>query len=86
MRDLAYHQGTVWPWLLEHYCEGYMNLHKESGLCYLEKFINDFEPVMTELGIGTIPEIFDGDPPHRARGAISQAWSVAALLRIIEKF
>jgi glycogen debranching enzyme len=41
---------------------------------------------MTELGIGTIPEIFDGDPPHRARGAISQAWSVAALLRIIERF
>ena len=41
---------------------------------------------MTELGIGTIPEIFDGDPPHRARGAISQAWSVAALLRIIQRY
>jgi predicted glycogen debranching enzyme len=86
LRDMAYHQGTVWPWLLEHYCEGYMNLHKESGLSFLEKLINDFEPAMTELGIGTIPEIFDGDPPHRARGAISQAWSVASLLRIIEKY
>jgi predicted glycogen debranching enzyme len=85
-RDLAYHQGTVWPWLLEHYCEGYMNLHKESGLGFLERLINDFEPVITELGIGTIPEIFDGDPPHRARGAISQAWSVAALLRIIQRY
>jgi predicted glycogen debranching enzyme len=85
-RDLAYHQGTVWPWLLEHFCEGYMNLHKESGLGFLEKLINDFEPVMTELGIGTLPEIFDGDPPHRARGAISQAWSVAALLRIIQRY
>jgi predicted glycogen debranching enzyme len=85
-RDLAYHQGTVWPWLLEHFCEGYMNLHKESGLGFLQKLINDFEPVMTELGIGTIPEIFDGDPPHRARGAISQAWSVAALLRIIQRY
>jgi predicted glycogen debranching enzyme len=85
-RDLAYHQGTVWPWLLEHFCEGYMNLHKESGLSFLERLINGFEPVMTELGIGTIPEIFDGDPPHRARGAISQAWSVAALLRIIERY
>lgn len=85
-RDLAYHQGTVWPWLLEHFCEAYMNLHKESGLGFLERLINGFEPVMTELGIGTIPEIFDGDPPHRARGAISQAWSVAALLRIIEKY
>ncbi|HLO60986.1 MAG TPA: amylo-alpha-1,6-glucosidase [Bacteroidales bacterium] len=85
-RDLAYHQGTVWPWLLEHFCEAYMNLHKESGLGFLENLINGFEPVMTELGIGTIPEIFDGDPPHRARGAISQAWSVAALLRIIERY
>jgi predicted glycogen debranching enzyme len=86
MRDLAYHQGTVWPWLLEHYCEGYMNLHKESGLNYLEKLIKDFELVITELCIGTIPEIFDGDPPHHPRGAISQAWSVAALLRILEKY
>jgi predicted glycogen debranching enzyme len=85
-RDLAYHQGTVWPWLLEHYCEGYMNLHKESGLYFLKQLIADFEPVMTELGIGTISEIFDGDPPHRARGAISQAWSVAALLRIIQLY
>jgi predicted glycogen debranching enzyme len=85
-RDLAYHQGTVWPWLLEHFCEGYMNLHKESGIGFLERLINDFEPVMTELGIGTVPEIFDGDPPHRARGAISQAWSVAALLRIIQRY
>jgi predicted glycogen debranching enzyme len=85
-RDMAYHQGTVWPWLLEHYCEGYMNLYKESGLAFLERLIKGFEPVMTELGIGTIPEIFDGDPPHRARGAISQAWSVAALLRIIKRY
>ena len=85
-RDQAYHQGTVWPWLLEHFCEAYMNLHKESGLGFLERLINGFEPVMTELGIGTIPEIFDGDPPHRARGAISQAWSVGALLRIIERY
>jgi predicted glycogen debranching enzyme len=85
-RDLAYHQGTVWPWLLEHFCEGYMSIYKECGLGCLKKMIDDFEPVITELGIGTIPEIFDGDPPHRARGAISQAWSVAALLRIISKY
>jgi len=86
MRDMAYHQGTVWPWLLEHFCEGYINLYKESGFAFLGQLINGFEPVMTELGIGTIPEIFDGDPPHRARGAISQAWSVAALLRMIQRY
>jgi predicted glycogen debranching enzyme len=85
-RDSAYHQGTVWPWLLEHYCEGYMNLYKESGLGFLKQLIDGFEPVLTELGLGTIPEIFDGDPPHRARGAISQAWSVAALLQIIRRY
>ena len=85
-RDQAYHQGTVWPWLLEHFCEGYMNLYKESGLSLLNQLITGFEPVMTELGIGSIPEIFDGDPPHRARGAISQAWSVAALLRMIQRY
>jgi predicted glycogen debranching enzyme len=84
-RDLAYHQGTVWPWLLEHFCEGYLNLYKECGLAKIKKIIRDFEPVMNEHGIGTISEIYDGDPPHYPKGAISQAWSVAALLRIINK-
>ena len=86
--------SVIWPTIREPYGPGcwsifvkaYMNLHKESGIGFLESLINGFEPVMTELGIGTIPEIFDGDPPHRARGAISQAWSVAALLRIIERY
>ncbi len=82
-RDNAYHQGTVWPWLLEHYCEAYSSLYKESSIAFLAHLINDFEPVINELGIGTVPEIFDGDPPHKPRGAISQAWSVGALLRII---
>ena len=84
-RDYAYHQGTVWPWLLEHFCEGYLSLHKEGGLPKIMKILRDFEPAMNEHGIGTISEIYDGDPPHYPRGAISQAWSVAALLRIIDK-
>lgn len=84
-RDEAYHQGTVWPWLLEHFCEGYMQIHKNSGAAFVKKLVDDFEPVMFEHGIGTISEIYDGDPPHRAGGTISQAWSVAALLRMIQK-
>ena len=84
-RDSAYHQGTVWPWILEHFCEGYINMYKECGLDKVKKIIRDFEPAMNEYGIGTISEIYDGDPPHYPRGAISQAWSVAALLRIIDK-
>jgi predicted glycogen debranching enzyme len=84
-RDLAYHQGTVWPWLLEHYCEAFLNLHKQSGLQHIKKLIDDFEPVMNEHGVGTISEIYDGDPPHAPKGAISQAWSVAAILQVIDK-
>jgi predicted glycogen debranching enzyme len=84
-RDSAYHQGTVWPWLLEHYCEAYLNIHKTSGVPFVKKIVDEFEPTMFEHGIGTISEIYDGDPPHHPKGAISQAWSVAALLRIIQK-
>ncbi|MCX6250798.1 MAG: glycogen debranching enzyme N-terminal domain-containing protein [Bacteroidetes bacterium] len=81
-RDLAYHQGTVWPWLLGHFAEGYLKIYGKSGLPLIKSLYKGFEPVMTEHGIGTISEIYDGDPPHTARGAISQAWSVAELLRI----
>ncbi len=84
-RDSAYHQGTVWPWLLEHYCEAYLNIHKTSGIPFVKKIVDGFEPTMFEHGIGTISEIYDGDPPHLPKGSISQAWSVAALLRIIQK-
>jgi predicted glycogen debranching enzyme len=84
-RDNAYHQGTVWPWLLEHFCEAYINLYKDCGVHKVNKIIQGFEATMNEHGIGTISEIYDGDPPYYPRGAISQAWSVAALLRIIDK-
>jgi predicted glycogen debranching enzyme len=88
-RDLAYHQGTVWPWLLGHFCEAYLKVHKKSGLQMVKDLYFGFEAEMTNAGIGTISELFDGNPPHEAKGAISQAWSVAELLRlkkIIEKF
>jgi len=83
-RDSAYHQGTVWPWLLEHYAKAYLEIHKNSGLYAIKKLFHGFEEDMVMHGIGTISEIYDGDPPHTPRGAISQAWSVAALLRIEE--
>jgi glycogen debranching enzyme len=81
-RDSAYHQGTVWPWLLEHYVRGYLEIHKNSGLPLVEKLYAGFQEVISEYGIGSIGEIFDGDPPHNPVGTISQAWSVAALLQI----
>ncbi|HDQ16289.1 MAG TPA: amylo-alpha-1,6-glucosidase, partial [Bacteroidetes bacterium] len=81
-RDSAYHQGTVWPWLLGHFVEAYLKVHQMSGVKFAEKIVKSFEGEMTYHGIGTISEVFDGDPPHEARGSISQAWSVAEILRI----
>jgi predicted glycogen debranching enzyme len=82
IRDEAYHQGTVWPWLLEHFCEAFLQIHNNSGLSLVKRIYNGFEEEMNVNGIGSISEIYDGDPPHSGKGAISQAWSVAALLRI----
>jgi predicted glycogen debranching enzyme len=81
-RDQAYHQGSVFPWLLGHFAEAYLKLYEKAGVNFIEKIFNRFEDVMSEHGIGTISELYDGDPPHRPAGAISQAWSVAELLRI----
>ncbi len=82
-RDTAYHQGTVWPWLFGHFAEAYLKVYKKSGIRKIEWYLEQFEDVMTEHGIGSISEIYDGDPPHTARGSISQAWSVAEILRTI---
>jgi predicted glycogen debranching enzyme len=81
-RDLAYHQGTAWPWLLEHFCKAYLDIHKQTGLALVKRIYQGFEEEMSVHGIGSVSEVYNGDPPHRGRGAISQAWSVAALLRI----
>lgn len=83
-RDEAYHNGTVWVWPLGHFVEGYLKLHGKSGLNFINKIIKNFDGVMTQYGVGTIAEIFDGDPPHRPKGALSQAWSVAELLRMMD--
>jgi predicted glycogen debranching enzyme len=83
-RDKAYHQGTVWPWLYGPFCEGWLRVHGQSGVQKVRKLIFGLEAVMDEHGISTISEIYDGDPPHSPQGAISQAWSVGEVLRIIE--
>lgn len=82
LRDNAYHQGTVWPWLLGAYSEAWLKILGKSGLEDVKSIYNNFEEEMFDYGIGTISEVYNGDPPHEAGGAISQAWSVAELLRI----
>jgi predicted glycogen debranching enzyme len=81
-RDQAYHQGTVWPWLLGHYAFAYVAVHEKRALTVLQRIWDDLQPALTEFGIGTLPEIYDGDPPFEPKGAVSQAWSVAEMLRI----
>ncbi|MCX6233832.1 MAG: glycogen debranching enzyme N-terminal domain-containing protein [Bacteroidetes bacterium] len=81
-RDRIYHNGCVFPWLLGHFVEGYLRIHGKSGLRFVKLLYSGFEEVIQDYGIGTIAELYDGDPPHKAGGAISQAWSVAELLRI----
>jgi predicted glycogen debranching enzyme len=83
-RDNAYHQGTVWPWLFGPFCEGWLKVYGQQGVAKVKKLIYGMEEVMSEAGISTISEIHDGDPPHAPRGAISQAWSVGEVLRIID--
>jgi predicted glycogen debranching enzyme len=83
-RDNAYHQGTVWPWLYGPFCEGWLRVYGKQGVQKVKKLIFGLEAVMSEHGVSTLSEIHDGDPPHSPQGAISQAWSVGEVLRIIE--
>ena len=83
-RDRAYHQGSVWPWLTAHFAEAYLKIHGKSGVRFVEKLYKNFEDDMFIAGIGSISEIYDGDPPYTPRGAISQAWSVGAILYLRE--
>jgi predicted glycogen debranching enzyme len=81
-RDLSYHQGVVWPWLLGAFADAYIKLQGENGKEFIRELLIGFEKEMSKDGIGTISEIYEADPPYEGRGGISQAWSVAELLRI----
>lgn len=83
-RDMAYHQGTIWPWLLGHFAEAYLKTDGEEHKELIQSLYENFAPAIMEYGIGTVAEIYDGDAPHIAKGAIAQAWSVAELLRMRE--
>lgn len=83
-RDRQYHQGTVWPWLLEHYVAANFSLYGKDFVAQAEEILAGFDEDISDYGIGSVAEIFDGDPPHAPKGTPSQAWSVAAVLRINE--
>lgn len=81
-RESAFHQGTVWPWMLEFLIQASFNLYGPSDIGFAEMVYNGFQDTMKEHGIGTISEVYDADPPHKPGGATSFAASVAAVLRI----
>jgi predicted glycogen debranching enzyme len=81
-RDAAYHQGTVWPWLMGPYLTAYnKTFGGEAGRRFATTWLENFEPHLHEACLGQVSEIFDGDAPHTPRGCVAQAWSVAELLR-----
>lgn len=83
-RDAAYHQGTVWPFLIGPFVEGYLKVHnfdptaKRRARSFLSKLIEHMD---SDACMGNISEVFDGDPPHQPQGTFAQAWSVAEVLR-----
>jgi predicted glycogen debranching enzyme len=83
-RDFAYHNGTVWPWLLGPFIKAYVKVHDHDPAQRQEAFHNFLQPMLDVYGDswdGSIYEIFDGDPPYAPHGCITQAWSVAEILR-----
>jgi predicted glycogen debranching enzyme len=81
-RDAAYHQGTVWSWLLGPYADALVKTNGAVGKTKAKKAIEALIPHLSEAGLGTISEIFDGDAPHTPRGCPAQAWSVGEALRV----
>ena len=83
-RDYAYHQGTAWPWLGGFYMEACLKLYKRSRLSFIERQLVGYEDEMDYHAIGTISELFDGNPPFNGRGAMSFAMNVAEILRTLK--
>lgn len=79
-RDAAYHQGTVWPWLLGHYIDVWLKIYP-NDFASVQEMLKGLESHLNNHCIGTIAEIFDASPPYLARGCFAQAWSVAEVLR-----
>lgn len=80
-REKAMHQGSVHPWLIGFFIEAYLKIHKKGGLSFVKNIIEGFEEEMTNGCIGSIAEIYNGNPPHTGKAAISQAWNIGEILR-----
>jgi predicted glycogen debranching enzyme len=83
-RDMAYHQGTVWPWLLDMYVSAYLELFGRTGLSFVERLLISMEDEISLHCVGTIAELYDGNPPFTGRGAISFLMNLSAILTVME--
>jgi predicted glycogen debranching enzyme len=81
-RDRNYHNGPVWPWLAGVFADAYLRIYKRSGFSFIERLLIGFESEMTELCVGTLSELHDGNPPFQGHGAMSFAMSVGEILRV----
>jgi predicted glycogen debranching enzyme len=79
-RDAAYHQGTVWAWLIGPFIDAWLKVHPGETR-EARRFLDGFEPHLSEAGVGSISEVFDAEPPYTPRACVAQAWSVAEVLR-----
>jgi predicted glycogen debranching enzyme len=82
-RDSAYHQGTVWAWLIGGFIDAYRRVYPDRKE-RIENILGGFQQHLYQAGIGQISEIFDAESPHTARGCYAQAWSVAEVLRVLQ--
>ena len=83
-RDAAYHQGTVWAWLIGPFIDAWLKVYPDDRAT-ARHFLDGFERHLAEASIGSISEVFDAEPPFAPRGCIAQAWSVAEVLRCLQK-
>jgi glycogen debranching enzyme len=91
-KDLAYHQGTAWPWLMGAYCDSLFKVRKNQGkseIAIKHEIAQALYPLVRfclESPYKSLPEVFSGSEPYEPGGTTSQAWSIAEVLRIIDKF
>ena len=83
-RDYAYHQGTAWPWLAGFYLEACLKVFGYSRVSFVERQLVGYEEELFYHCIGTLPEVFDGNPPFHGRGAMSFAANVAEIMRVVK--
>lgn len=83
-RNRNYHNGPVWPCTFGAFAMAYLKIYKQSGKSFIERMLIGLEVEMTELCVGTIPELFDGNPPFKGHGGMSFAMSVAEVLRVLD--